>query len=72
LRDLAEKYGVTIRLGAEVINIEPEEGIIEILGGEKAKKDLWILADGCHVRLPSKPSHSPKPTISHRHPSSPR
>lgn len=48
LRDLAEASGAQIRLGVEVVHVEPEEGIVTTQGGEKVKKDLWILADGCH------------------------
>jgi phytoene dehydrogenase-like protein len=55
LRELAEKAGVKIYLGKEISKVEPDEGIVEIRDGEKVAKDLWILADGCHVSalLPS-------------------
>ncbi|KAJ4298281.1 hypothetical protein N0V90_006181 [Kalmusia sp. IMI 367209] len=48
LRDLVEKEGAQIRLGAEVVDVEPDEGVIELHGGGKVKKDFWVLADGCH------------------------
>lgn len=52
LRELAEAAGAKIRLSTEVVDVQPEEGIVEIKGGEKVKKDFWVLADGCHVSQP--------------------
>lgn len=49
LRELADKAGAKIRLGAEIVDVEPDEGSAYTKGGEKVKKDLWVLADGCHV-----------------------
>ncbi|KAF1961722.1 FAD/NAD(P)-binding domain-containing protein [Byssothecium circinans] len=49
LRDLAQRYGARIRLGAEIVDVKPEEGTVEVSGGEIVKKDFWVLADGCHT-----------------------
>ncbi|KAF2448372.1 FAD/NAD(P)-binding domain-containing protein [Karstenula rhodostoma CBS 690.94] len=47
LRELAEKEGATINLGAEAVNVKPEDGNVTLQSGQTVEKDLWILADGC-------------------------
>lgn len=41
----------TIRLGCQVIDIEPVQGVITLKDGTKIQKDLIIVADGQHDRL---------------------
>jgi salicylate hydroxylase len=41
----------TIHLGVEVIDINPETGVIEVAGGKEYRKDVVVVADGVHVRL---------------------
>ncbi|KAF1964196.1 FAD/NAD(P)-binding domain-containing protein [Bimuria novae-zelandiae CBS 107.79] len=48
LRELAEKEGAKIRLGAEAVDVQPGDGVVTFQSGEKVQKDFWILADGCH------------------------
>lgn len=53
LRALAEKEGARIELGKEVVTVDIESSEVEIKGGERMRKEFWVLADGCHVSLPS-------------------
>ncbi|KAL5387368.1 hypothetical protein DPSP01_003590 [Paraphaeosphaeria sporulosa] len=46
LRELAEKAGATINLGAEVVDVKPEDGVVTLATGQTVQKDLWVLADG--------------------------
>lgn len=39
----------TIRLGAEVTNLDPASGIIYLASGEQLRKDLIVIADGARV-----------------------
>jgi salicylate hydroxylase len=48
LRELAEKDGAIINLGAEVVAVSPEDGTATLQSNRTIQKDLWILADGCH------------------------
>ncbi|KAF2634806.1 FAD/NAD(P)-binding domain-containing protein [Massarina eburnea CBS 473.64] len=63
MRDLADRYGARIRMGAEIVEIEPEEGVVTIEGGEKVKKDFWVLADGCHTPFLPKITQEDIPTV---------
>jgi len=49
LRECAERLGVEIRLGAEVLSVQAEKGEFVLECGEVVKKDFVVLADGCHV-----------------------
>jgi salicylate hydroxylase len=57
LKELAEEEkggegwgpAAKIRLGAEVVGVDAEEGVLTIVDGSTVKKDLIILADGAHV-----------------------
>ncbi|KAK5397951.1 hypothetical protein LTR07_003262 [Exophiala xenobiotica] len=51
LREMAEAAGSTIRLGAQVTDVDPETGIISLKDGSHVQKDLVIVADGQHDRL---------------------
>lgn len=51
LRELAEKEGAVINLGAQAVDVEPEEGIVTFSSGEKVQRDFWVLADGSHCRF---------------------
>lgn len=51
LRVLAEAAGSTIRLGAQVIDVDPESGMIFLKNGSQTQKDLVIIADGQHVSV---------------------
>ncbi|KAJ4355772.1 uncharacterized protein N0V89_003792 [Didymosphaeria variabile] len=62
LRELAEKEGAVTHLGAEVIDVSPEEGIITLQSGRKVQKDLCILADGCHCPFLEKITDEDIPT----------
>lgn len=43
-----------IHLGCQVMDVDPEEGIIHLKDGSKIQKDLVIVADGQHDRLNAK------------------
>ena len=47
--DGQEKPQATIRFGAPVDDVDPENGIITLRSGEQVKKDLVIIADGTKV-----------------------
>lgn len=57
LRELAEQekgeegYGpaATIHLGAEIVEVDADQGVLTVVDGRKIKKDLIVLADGNHV-----------------------
>ncbi|KAF1995474.1 FAD/NAD(P)-binding domain-containing protein, partial [Amniculicola lignicola CBS 123094] len=50
LRVLAEgEWGVGIRLGCAAVGVDADKGEVEFINGEKVKKDMWIMADGCHT-----------------------
>ena len=49
LRELAEAAGSIIRLGAQVIDVDHETGMIQLKDGSQIQKDLVIIADGQHV-----------------------
>lgn len=49
-----ENKASTIRLGAQVVDVDPEEGTITLKDGTKVQKDLVIVADGQHDRLNQK------------------
>ncbi|KAK5022252.1 hypothetical protein LTS07_010128 [Exophiala sideris] len=51
LREMAETAGTTIRLGAQVVDVDPESGIIHLKDGSQYQKDLVIIADGQHDRF---------------------
>ncbi|KAJ9616592.1 hypothetical protein H2200_000311 [Cladophialophora chaetospira] len=54
LRDQAQEAGATIRLGAQVMDVDPETGVITLKDGSKVQKDLVVIADGQHDRLNAK------------------
>ncbi|OAP64337.1 hypothetical protein AYL99_00309 [Fonsecaea erecta] len=54
LKEQAEEAGAIIRLGNQVMDVDPETGIISLKGGIKVQKDLVIIADGQHDRLNAK------------------
>ncbi|KAJ9645596.1 hypothetical protein H2204_001177 [Knufia peltigerae] len=54
LREMAEAFGSTIRLGAQVMDVDPETGMIHLKDGSQIQKDLVIIADGQHDRLNAK------------------
>lgn len=43
-----------IQLGCQVVDIDPQEGIITLKDGTKVQKDLVVIADGQHDRLNQK------------------
>ena len=49
LREQAEASGATIRLGNQVMDVEPETGVVSLKDGRKVQKDLVVIADGQHV-----------------------
>lgn len=53
LRTLATQLGVDIQLNSEVIDANPEKGILTLKNGESHQKDLVIAADGVHVGTPT-------------------
>ena len=50
-----------VHLGVEVADVDVEEGIIKLAGGEEVKKDLVIVADGAHSELIAKVIGRPYP-----------
>jgi salicylate hydroxylase len=54
LREMAEAQGAVIRLGAQVMDVEVDTGVIELKDGSKVQKDLVVVADGQHDRINSK------------------
>ena len=48
---MAESHRATIRLGCQVVDLDPETGVIEFKDGSKIQKDLVVVADGQHDRL---------------------
>jgi len=53
LREMAEAAGAIIRLGCQVMDCDPDSGIIGLKDGTKVQKDLVVIADGQHVSRPS-------------------
>ncbi|KAK5631755.1 hypothetical protein RRF57_007469 [Xylaria bambusicola] len=58
LRALATEEGVegkgkpvAIHLGCEVLSVDCENGVLELAGGRRVRKDLIIIADGAHSKL---------------------
>ena len=51
LREMAERVGAVIRLGCQVIDLDPEEGVLKFKDMSTKRKDLIIVADGQHDRL---------------------
>jgi salicylate hydroxylase len=49
LRAQAEEAGAVIRLGNQVMDVEPETGVITLKDGTTAQKDLVVIAQGQHV-----------------------
>jgi salicylate hydroxylase len=49
LREQAEEAGSVIRLGNQVMDVDPETGVISLKDGTKVQKDLVVVADGQHV-----------------------
>ncbi len=49
-----ENKASDIRLGCQVVDIDPEEGIITLKDGTTVQKDLIIVADGQHDRMNQK------------------
>lgn len=39
----------TIELGAEVVGVDADEGVLTLVDGSTIKKDFIVLADGTHV-----------------------
>ncbi|PSN74693.1 FAD/NAD(P)-binding domain-containing protein [Corynespora cassiicola Philippines] len=62
LRELAEKGGAVIKLGCEVVDVEPERGVVHLKNGETIQKDLWVMADGCHTTFLPKVTGEDIPT----------
>ncbi|KIW19271.1 hypothetical protein PV08_03565 [Exophiala spinifera] len=54
LREMAEAAGSIIRLGAQVMDVDPETGVIQLKDGSQIQKDLVIVADGQHDRINAK------------------
>ncbi|KIX94801.1 uncharacterized protein Z520_09491 [Fonsecaea multimorphosa CBS 102226] len=54
LREQAEEAGAIIRLGTQVMDVDPETGVISLKNGTKVQKDLVVVADGQHDRLNAK------------------
>ncbi|EXJ83539.1 hypothetical protein A1O1_07162 [Capronia coronata CBS 617.96] len=54
LREMAEAAGAVIRLGTQVMDVDPETGVIDLRDGSQAQKDLVIVADGQHDRINAK------------------
>lgn len=55
LREMTEAAGATIRLGSQVMDVDPETGIIVLKDGTKVQKDLVVVADGQHVSWMNSP-----------------
>lgn len=51
LKDQAEAAGAVIRLGNQVMDVDPETGVIDLKDGSKVQKDLVVIADGQHVSV---------------------
>ncbi len=49
LRHLAEEAGAVIRLGNQVMDVDPETGMVDLKDGSRVQKDLVVIADGQHV-----------------------
>lgn len=49
LREQAEEAGAVIRLGNQVMDVDPETGFVFLKDGTKVQKDLVVIADGQHV-----------------------
>ncbi|KAF2715540.1 FAD/NAD(P)-binding domain-containing protein [Pleomassaria siparia CBS 279.74] len=63
LRECAEKSGVKINLGKEVVRVDAEKGEFEIKGGEVVRNDLVVLADGCHTNFLAQITGEDTPTV---------
>ena len=51
LKELAESHGTIIRLGNQVMDVDPDTGMIDLKDGSRIQKDLVIIADGQHVSV---------------------
>ena len=51
LREMAERMGAIMRLGCHVIDLDPEDGVINFKDTSTKRKDLVVVADGQHDRL---------------------
>ena len=49
LREQAQEAGALIRLGKQVVDIDPETGVVSLKDGKNVQKDLVVIADGQHV-----------------------
>ncbi|EHY56535.1 hypothetical protein ABEF92_005186 [Exophiala dermatitidis] len=54
LREMAVAAGATIRLGKQVMDVDPENGMIDLRDGSQVQKDLVVVADGQHDRINAK------------------
>ncbi|KAL2401453.1 hypothetical protein ABEF93_006245 [Exophiala dermatitidis] len=54
LREMAVAAGATIRLGKQVMDVDPESGMIDLRDGSQVQKDLVVVADGQHDRINAK------------------
>ncbi|KAL2432866.1 hypothetical protein ABEF95_005255 [Exophiala dermatitidis] len=54
LREMAVAAGATIRLGKQVMDVDPESGMIDLKDGSQVQKDLVVVADGQHDRINAK------------------
>ncbi|OAL38951.1 hypothetical protein AYO20_01702 [Fonsecaea nubica] len=54
LKEQAEEAGAIIRLGQQVMDVDPETGVISLKDGTRVQKDLVIIADGQHDRMNAK------------------
>ncbi|EXJ87242.1 hypothetical protein A1O3_04201 [Capronia epimyces CBS 606.96] len=54
LREMAEAAGAIIRLGSQVMDVDPETGLIDLKDGSRVQKDLVVVADGQHDRVNAK------------------
>ncbi|OCT49894.1 putative salicylate hydroxylase [Cladophialophora carrionii] len=54
LREQAEEAGSIIRLGNQVMDVDPDTGVISLKDGTTVQKDLVVIADGQHDRLNAK------------------
>ncbi|KAF2107134.1 hypothetical protein BDV96DRAFT_305823 [Lophiotrema nucula] len=64
---LAERDGwarpAEIKLGCEVVRVEPEKGELQLKSGEVVKSDFVVLADGCHTPFLPQIAQEDIPTV---------
>ena len=51
LQEMAKRMGAVIRLGCQVVDLDPDEGVITFKDMSTKREDLVVVADGQHDRL---------------------